>query len=211
MVLLLVLTIPYGLRGQEHEPIRVDDDQEVLQLAQQEGWPGSETEEDPIVIEGLDIRPEGGPGIYLGNVSLWVLVKGCGVEGASPQDDRFFRGAGILLYNSSHVRILDCSLRGNDEGVYAKFSTFTVEDSNIEGSDSGGIVSYGSAFTVENTTLSDNDVGVDALQSRTEVLNCVIRGSHDDVHASGGDVVVRGSRITDVEGSASNCTRLMGR
>jgi len=201
LLLVLVLIIPYGLRGQEHEPIRVDDDQELLQLAQQEGWPGSGTEEDPIVIEGLDIRPERGPGIYLGNVSLWVLVKECSVEGASPQDDRFFRGAGILLYNSSHVRILDCSLRGNDEGVYAKFSAFAIDDSNIEGSDSGGIVSYGSEFTVENTTLSDNDVGVDALQSRTKVMNCVIRGSHDGVYASGGNVVIRGSRIMDVESS----------
>ena len=64
-----------------HDPIRIENDSDLITQATSEEWDGSGTSNDPYVISGYDINATGhGVGIYVGNTTLYLTVNGCQVH-----------------------------------------------------------------------------------------------------------------------------------
>ncbi len=102
-----------------HGTIRINSDSEFAQIAQQEGWPGDGSENDPYIIEGYEIDAQGeGNCIYIGNTTVHFIIRNCYLHNASWQSSPYFVGAGITLYNVINGIIENNTCSGNDDGIF---------------------------------------------------------------------------------------------
>jgi|GEM_PF-3199360 len=97
---------------QEHDPIYICNDTDLLQQASAEGWPGSGTLNDPIVISGYSINASratsGAAGIHIENVSLYLVIRNCFLYNGS-----FSNKHGLSLQNTSHTTVDNLTTTSN--------------------------------------------------------------------------------------------------
>ena len=99
----------------QHGIIRINNNTEFARIAQQEGWPGDGSENNPYIIEGYDIDARGaGNCIYIGNTTVYFIIKNCYLHNSSYLSDLYFEGVGILLYNVQNG-IIDNNTFSNNE------------------------------------------------------------------------------------------------
>ena len=116
------LLSPTLTSSSKHGPISINSDQELLDTASREGWPGDGSPDNPIIIRGLEIDAEGGPfALYLGNTTLHVVVEDCTLLGAS--SEYYYWGAGLILHNVSNFSIKNSEIRDSHKGVIVHFSS----------------------------------------------------------------------------------------
>ncbi|MFW9833577.1 MAG: nitrous oxide reductase family maturation protein NosD [Candidatus Thorarchaeota archaeon] len=95
-----------------HDPIYIDGDLEFMTLARRERWLGSGTEEDPYLIQSLDIDVGGDDRscIEIRNIAeTYFRIQFCTLQGAAP-DWR----AGIHLYNVNYGKLVSTTLLSNN-------------------------------------------------------------------------------------------------
>ena len=142
-------TEPIILTLARHDPIRINSDADFDAAHGVTGGSGSVT--DPYRIENLEIDAKrGGAGIYIGNTSSYFIVRNCSIYNTSEYEWPYYRGAGIILYNTHNGLIFNNTLSDNRWA---------------------GILIYkGSDNTVSNNLLENNNIGV-YLDSWTNIVS----------------------------------------
>lgn len=89
-----------GKRYITHPIIRINSNEEFAQMAQQEGWQGNGSRENPYIIEGYAIDAQGaGNCIYIGNTTVYFVIRNCYLYNASLTNKEYFERSAIILYN----------------------------------------------------------------------------------------------------------------
>jgi len=101
------------------DPIRIDGNEDFAEKAEENGWPGDGSEDDPYVIEGYEIKGGGdGYGIYIGNVTDFFVIRNSyvhNITGTQTTDSSFpsyLSDGWIILYNSQNGKIEENKFRG---------------------------------------------------------------------------------------------------
>jgi len=166
-----------------HNVIKINNESEFAELAQQEGWLGDGTADNPYIIENYEIDAHDKENcIYIGNTTLHFIIRNCKLYNAS--SDLPYMGAGIYLYNVSNAvlsnnictenkygiylnMIADCVVSGNNCSNNRKYGIFIVGGmnnkitGNICSDNKKGIYQMASTKSkIINNICSDNEVGI---------------------------------------------------
>ncbi len=208
VVLILLLTAvapalvhPEEVDAEENDyivraPIRIDGNDDFAAQAADESWPGDGSEGNPYVIEGYEIDGTGhGYGIYVGNTTMYFVVRGCYVHNASGVDQDYGKGvpiekavynSGIILFNARNG-VLENNIMTNNirEGIHLYASSGTeIVDNKVLNNDHGGIhLSYSNNNVLKNNTISDNIFGITLAHSSE---NTIIHNEIDHEYRSQG-------------------------
>ncbi len=111
-------------------PISINGDQDFITQAQNNGWPGSGSADDPYLIENLDISQPYSYGISIRNTRVFFYINRCTLTGndrgivlldlknAILGNNTFQNnGHGILMGYVENVNITLNSFNNNDEGL----------------------------------------------------------------------------------------------
>jgi parallel beta-helix repeat protein len=121
------------LSNEVHGPIFITNTSQFIDQATAEDWPGDGSEGNPYRIEYYNITTDSS-GIYLMNVSLYVVIQGCFIESVSSPDN-----PGILTHNVTYCEIRDTSVTEKSFGIYVNMysdvliSGCTISDCQIRG------------------------------------------------------------------------------
>lgn len=125
------LPSPLALAASSHGTIRINNNAELLAKAAAEGWPGTGTGADPIIIQGLTIDGKKlGSGIFIGNTTLFYAIRGCQLFNCNYGS--YALGAGIQLQNSPNGTIQNNYVWNCYYGVYLQTHS---NDATIEHND----------------------------------------------------------------------------
>ncbi|MHA1483755.1 MAG: NosD domain-containing protein [Candidatus Thorarchaeota archaeon] len=154
-----------------------------------QSWPGSGTEIDPYIIEGLDITLNATTA-YIGDVDAHFVIRGCSF---SSHVEHF--GDGIIFNNVTNGQIESCIIMRKTAGIYVTNSdNCTIWNNTIYDNYDAGIYAAGTT----NLTISENEAYnstrcVEILNSGSiAVYNNTIYEGHDSgvyVESSPGTVV----------------------
>ncbi len=96
------------LEYSESDPIRINSDEEFENKSMESDWSGDGSEEDPYVIEGLEIDGQGfGYGIFIGNVTDHFEIRESHLHNTSEGTSRYFSNRGIQIYNTSNGQLIN--------------------------------------------------------------------------------------------------------
>lgn len=96
-----------------HDPIHICGNEDLLQQAAAEGWPGSGTADDPIIISGYVIEAsesEDYIAIAVENTTLHIRITNCSLDFTGSIDVCAIGGC-LLLNNTSHVMVENVTSR----------------------------------------------------------------------------------------------------
>ncbi|MFW6140973.1 MAG: right-handed parallel beta-helix repeat-containing protein [Candidatus Saliniplasma sp.] len=143
-------------------PIRIDSDEEFETIAEQEGWDGNGSSDDPWVIEGYEIDgSEYGYGIFIGNVSGHFRISGCRIHNSSDRIDDYFLNSGIYIYNSENGVVSSNIVVDNLwHGIYVVNSkNINISENEVQGNLIAETVEHGVQIVdSENVTIESNEV-----------------------------------------------------
>jgi parallel beta-helix repeat protein len=111
------------------EPIRINGNTDFAAQATTEGWPGDGTEGNPYIIEGYEINGTGhGNCIYVGNTSVYFVVRGCYVHSSSGHlYEDYFMDAGVYLWNVQNGSMENNIVSNNDgDGIRLYWSSHNI-------------------------------------------------------------------------------------
>ncbi len=160
-----------------HAPIIISSNDDL----EAQGWSGLGTEEEPYIIQGLNITAE--TCISISHTSAYLVIRDCVLK---PTRTSYPEGSGVNLYNLSHVTVEscsfvvemcsgitidqseNCSICGNSmnvskegQGVYIHDSSF-CEISNNKMQTKGWAISikFSSDLLVCNNTIFGTPIGI---------------------------------------------------
>ena len=161
------------------DAIRVNGEGELLYQVLDNGWSGDGSSSSPYIITSLVINiPEGGAGIFLGNISSYVTITNCYIYATADTLTEYGAGAGITLFNSSNVTVQNCYLLRNHIGLMMVGCDHVNVYNNI-------IVTYSSYYSgdVCVSSVSSSYVNVTGNSLSSEATNCVelSESDHNDI------------------------------
>lgn len=186
-------TDSFELAYTHHDAIWIQSNQELIDQADAESWPGDGSAESPFIISGFSFDQDTQP-LRIWNTDLfWIFTENlvdsdgsgmqCGtwIEDASNGviTDNIFRNrhSGLVTIDVDNVNITNNKIYGNTawgieflEGI----SNCLVEDNRIYDCLVGGIRTEGGAT---NVTMIDNyvsDVSGNGITFRSATINCVV-------------------------------------
>jgi nitrous oxidase accessory protein NosD len=178
LMAMLIVVLPSGAHASELTLWQAFGDAELLALASAQGWPGAGSPGDPILLADLVGT------VWLEDVTLSVRIERLHVDLGAPS-----LAAGIVLFRTSDVQVVDVEVSGGGFGVYAKDAgRVTIEGGVLVGAAEQAITFYNvpdsleGAHVVERTILRDARVGLTAWDHRASVVSVA------GVHVSGGEV-----------------------
>ncbi|MEF8874846.1 MAG: NosD domain-containing protein, partial [Candidatus Thermoplasmatota archaeon] len=102
----------------ERKPIRIDNNSDFADQAEENNWTGNGSEENPYILEEFKIDGGGfGYGIYVGNVSHHFVVQECTLKNSSGRNGEYFKNSGVYIYNTSHGHLEGNTITNNSIGV----------------------------------------------------------------------------------------------
>ncbi len=184
----------YSASGREqHSPITITGNSEFTLMAQENGWPGSGTADDPYVISGLEIDVGGGSGscITIEGTDVHFQISDCLLKGASI-DDGYGEGCGIRLIGVQNGELKNNILPGNQIGIALgardQFSeSFTssfiiIEGNDLSGSAEGIVVRGSSDNIIEDNTCNGCAFGIQIDHIYDAIADKVIRSQRNTIH-----------------------------
>ncbi len=162
ILLSLILLIPNVaapdlVQLEEHDPIVINGNQDLIDTASAEGWVGVGSEEFPIVIKGLSITGEY-YGISITNVDLIFRIEECLINGSEGELSWSF---GILLDNCSSASVEKSTIWGFDVGICLSNSNRSlVKRTEVFESFFGVFVNYSSSVWLHSLDIVMCSVGV---------------------------------------------------
>lgn len=158
----------------ERDPFRIDSDLFFAAMADQEGWPGDGSEDDPYIIEGYDIDGEGyGYCIYIGNTTVHFIIKDNSLQGADGGDGSFYSDSGVIFYNVQNGVVEENAIFWNQgSGVSLSESINNTVNNNHMFYNNKGIVIYLSESNIitNNVIESSSSSGITILFSSNNVI-----------------------------------------
>lgn len=142
--------------GAESGVIRINNNDEFAQMAQQKGWPGNGSKGNPYIISGYNIDAHGaGDAIYIGNTTAYFIVEHCYLHNTSYHSIPYFDGSGITIYNATNG-IIEYNTMSNNKmnGIHLRLAfNNTVFGNNI--SNNGDAIYL---YSSQNNTISENNI-----------------------------------------------------
>ncbi len=145
------------------EPIRVDNNTDLNNTAQERGWPGNGSEANPYIISGYEIDAgQFGCGIFMGNVTDHYVIKDSYIHNSSGNGNNFFKNSGIYIYNNTNKNgvLTNLTLSNNtNAGIYLKdVLEFKIQGNNISNNPNYGVYFEDTKrLTITNNTISWNE------------------------------------------------------
>ncbi|MGA1866403.1 MAG: NosD domain-containing protein [Thermoplasmatota archaeon] len=140
-------------------PISIEGDSSLLENATLNGWPGSGTQGDPIIIRGLDIDSNGTRYAFsIANTTLHVLFEDCTFSNTSLVSDNTI--SGLRSSNNSMISVEGCVFTATRNGIYALDTSLNVTGANFTSNAFSGIWAYEALCVVISCNFSDNQYGV---------------------------------------------------
>ncbi len=152
----------------DHAPITISGNSGLLTRASAEGWPGTGSSDDPIIISNYRIVANSQFGISLGSIDLHLQISGCNITTATV--------AGIHLNNVMNANISENKLYSNQgDGIALKGSSLCrVTNNTLKGAEVvnnyNGITLTGSSHNLveaNEATLCVND-GIGSFEGSDE-------------------------------------------
>jgi len=165
-----------SVRYRSHAPIRINNDTELEEMAQSEGWYGSGTQYDPYEMRWYEIDAQGaGSGIYIGNTTKYLDILYVKVYNASYHSVPYEPGAGITLYNTQRVAIKSSYISNNSYGVYIREMgwNYIVGDEIKNNSQYGVYLAHTRDIHIFSSNISYNKGGVGMY----DCYACIVRSS----------------------------------
>jgi parallel beta-helix repeat protein len=171
------------LRYTDHEPIKIRGNEQIEQYATE----GEGTEEKPYVIKGLHIKmgveDSNDTGIYLSEVTDYLVIKECYFEGMKTDLDG--SSEGIDMYRSENIVIEKNKFTIVYTGIYlSRCSKVEIRDNEF--------VNLWRAVNIQNET---EDVTIEG----NKVTNCYSLGS---IYEN-----INNKRISYINNEVENCVR----
>jgi len=144
--------------------VNIDGDHDLIEQAEDRGWPGDGTAANPYIISGLEMNLTGDdPGISLRNITVHVSITGCEIS-HHLADDGSVEGIGIDLFDVSNVSVTNnhISSIGTCLRVW-NCSEDAVVNNTMEGSSVTIHIFRSDSITVANNHFSGQ--GLNALDS----------------------------------------------
>lgn len=152
---------------EDHEPIHVEGDENFTQLAEEEGWSGDGTEENPYIIQGYKIDNSDSDSvesaILIKQVDLHFKIHGNIITGGEDGTEVKY---GINIYSSNNVTIEDNFVKGLQQ-----------EYSN------GILIHFISDIIIQNNTITSFSDKTSGIGLRT-CKNIIIR--NNELNSGGG-------------------------
>ena len=145
------------IKGIPHSPIRINNNTDFDKLAGNEGWPGNGSSVNPYIIEGYDIdAADNGPGIYIGNTTVYFVIKNCSIHNSSVDISVYYQGAGIQLSNITNGTIDNCEIYDVTDGIWINYTVDTqITNSYIHNLGNDGIHILDGTY---NVSISHNTI-----------------------------------------------------
>ncbi len=179
-----------------HPPIAVFNDTDLLLQAAAEGWPGTGSQADPIIIEGLSITGDAFPTcFYAQDLTLRVSVRGChfATDG--------FEGNATALLNVSGMTFVDTSLQSYNALVGIGCSSITMDNCSLAGGFGvgGGESGYCVSFTDATDVVLNGSSLTQQVWSRAYFFNVysLITSNNSIDHANLAIINCYGIDVTD--------------
>ena len=142
---------------EEHEPINIDGNNDFVNQAASEEWPGDGSEGNPIVIDGLKLTGE--KCFIITNTDLFFNLSNCMIT--CPEEDPNYVPT-LFFANISNGIIFNNILAGGGESVLqiSSSDSVTINNNSITNSVGGtGIEILGSTnINIFDNIVSDNDL-----------------------------------------------------
>jgi parallel beta-helix repeat protein len=113
-----------ALSYENHEPIRIENNSQLISIAAAEDWNGTGTVLDPYVIQGFNITKNSSHLIWISNVNLSLSILDCVLR----SNDMIDPWAGIYLESCENVFIANCRISNLTKGIYIDKSKQVVVD-----------------------------------------------------------------------------------
>ncbi len=161
------------LEYNESDPIRIDSDEEFENKSMERNWSGDGSEEDPYVIEGLEIDGQGfGYGIFIGNVTDHFEIRESHLHNASEGTGRYFSNRGIHIYNTFNGQVINNTFENNTQGAIYLYESSgnSLEDNIIESDEGQDILLEGSEDNeLVNNLIYKEDPPSETLSSDEDI------------------------------------------
>ncbi len=180
----------------DHSPISINGNGALIARAVSEGWPGSGTADDPIIIHNLRINANSQYGISLSSIDLHHRISGCNITTASV--------AGIFLNNVMNSNVSDNIVYSNQgDGIALKDSSFCkVTNNTLKGAEVvnnyNGITLTGSSNNLiesNEATLCVND-GIGSFEGSDHNVirsNIVKENLNNGIEVQGNENIIQGN------------------
>ncbi len=133
-----------------HGPITINGNADF----EDQEWPGSGTEDDPYVIEGLRII-HSSTCITVNNTDVYFEIRDCLISAPLPTSSD-----GIVFDNVTHGTVKDCVIELHGYGVrFSSSPNCTVADSILWSNECGVYIDHSSDCTILNNTINDSEWG----------------------------------------------------
>ena len=205
-----------GVRYLIHDVIRINSNVDFSNQAAAEGWAGNGTQSNPYIISYYDIDAHGeGDAVYIGNTTVYFIIKHCYIHNASNKYLFYLRGAGIMLYNVENGAMkYNIITKNKGEGVYMYSSNKnSVVYNSITNNNEYGVY----LGTSDNNIISNNNVtanggydpdGIYLTQSHYNWLinNSISNNKGSGIYDHGGSNLIKNNYIfdNDVNGISLN-------
>ncbi len=164
----------------QHSPIVITSNSDFAT----QGWPGSGTEADPYVIEGLNITSTD-TCISISGTTVYFVIRGCLLRSSSAHGVNLYNVRngrienntisnvpwhGVRIYDSQNNTVLNNTISGCSYGVYIGHSTGNILVNNTisDNLDSGVNLYFSSDNTLLNNRFHNNGIVFSVLDSTVE-------------------------------------------
>ncbi len=146
------------------QPIKINDNSEMVRIAEDQGWAGNGSAENPYIISGYTINAAGyGYGIFIGNTTLHFVIENCSVSNASFMSWPYSGGSGIMLYNVENGTVKNVTSEHNSAyGIWIDMgrNNTLIDNSVKDNGNYGVLVSYSYNNSIYGTVLQNNSLAL---------------------------------------------------
>lgn len=160
-ILLALLPLSPPAAAVPHAPLWIEGDAALLAAAAAEGWPGDGSAASPIVIGGYTISAAGATGVFLGNVTLRVVLEALVIHDGGGTTNLDVGGrAALWLLNVASPIVRGNTLTTSEAGLRLTRTTDALVEDNVFTGNRYGAVCQGAArSTFRNNVATGNVVG----------------------------------------------------
>ncbi|GEM_PF-1828172 len=184
-------------------PIKINNNTELQEMAQNEGWEGSGTTNDPYIIQDYEIDAHGGGyGIFIGNTTLILKIYNVTIYNATYHSMPYNSGGGVVLYNVHDVSVGHSVIHHCNYGVYVRGGGWSSVISNKIRNNTYGIYIYSATYMwIAGNNISYNRGGIGESSSYSTTIY------HNDIYKNGAN---HGISITSsLKGDFIDSNRIM--
>jgi parallel beta-helix repeat protein len=155
----------------QHAPIKINSNADFDAAHGVSG--GSGTQNDPWIIENLEINGSGfGYCIYLGNTTDYFIVRDCYLHDAGDVWSYPLFDSGIILFRATNGKIQGNNISNNEIGIYV----FTTSDNNMINNNTlltnnwKNIIIKSKFNIIDNNTIGKSDFGIHFAEASHNTL-----------------------------------------